>query len=404
MSKLKVLDLFAGCGGFSCGFLMTDKYEIVSAVEFNKSAAETYSKNHTNTKVYLADIQKIDILKFKEENPNIDVVIGGPPCQGFSVAGKRNSEDKRNLLPFEYIKFISEIKPKAFVMENVKGLISMNNGEVLKNIISNLKELNYNVIFKVLNTNDYNVPQIRERIFVVGIRKDLNKTFTFPEKSSFKPTLFNAIGDIEKTGTFEEIGIHNHNNLKKVNEELYFKLGEGNLLCDTRHGKNHVHSWEINLKGECSDKELSILNAIAENRRKKIYGKKDGNPLSLTDIKNLVGFDNLENEINSLINKEYLSKIGDKYDIHDRKINMGLRIFDRNKPINTITTQSGENSTYAHYSQPRNLTVRELARIQTFPDEFIFYGNIKEQETQIGNAVPPKMAKEIAEQLWKNIF
>lgn len=396
---LNVLDLFAGCGGFSCGFLITGKYNIVSAVEFNKDAALTYKKNHPNTTVYEKDIRELDCSEFK----NIDVIIGGPPCQGFSVAGKRNTEDPRNLLPYEYIRFVKELRPKAFVLENVKGMLSMNNGETFKDIVEKFKELEYEVSFQLLDISKYNVPQVRERIFIVGIRKDLNKTFSFPKSIDTTLTLFNAIGDIEETGNYETTNMYNHEIFTKVDENLYNLLGEGNMLCDTRHGSIHKHSWEINLKGETTQKEKDILNAIAENRRKKIYGLKDGNPLSVGTIKELSGHDDIAEELKDLLNKEYLSKIGDKYDIHDRKINMGLRIFDRNKPMNTITTQSGSNSTYAHYSKPRNLTVRELARIQTFPDNFIFYGNIKEQERQIGNAVPPVLASYIAEELHKSL-
>lgn len=396
---LNVLDLFAGCGGFSCGFLMSGKYNIVSAVEFNKDAALTYRNNHPLTTMYEKDIRELNCNDFK----NIDVIIGGPPCQGFSVAGKRNTEDPRNLLPYEYIRFVKEIRPKAFVLENVKGMLSMNNGETFTDIVNNLKELDYNVSYKLLDISKYNVPQVRERIFIVGIRKDLNKTFSFPEPVNTSLTLFNAIGDIEETGSYEITNMHNHEIVTQVDTTLYHLLGEGNMLCDTRHGSMHKHSWEINLKGETTQKQKDLLNAIAENRRKKIYGHKDGNPLSIETIKELSGHTEITDELEDLLNKEYLSKIGDKYDIHDRKINMGLRIFNRNKPMNTITTQSGSNSTYAHYSQPRNLTVRELARIQTFPDNFIFYGSIKEQERQIGNAVPPILANYIAEELYKNL-
>lgn len=404
MQKLNVLDLFAGCGGFSCGFMQSEKYNILSAVEFNKAAANTYRLNHPDTKVYETDIKQIDIKKFKEENPNIDIIIGGPPCQGFSVAGKRDPDDLRNTLPYEYIKFVEEIQPKAFIMENVKGILSLSQGTVFNNICSLLESAGYNIVHKVVDISKFNVPQIRERVLVVGIRKDLEKTFIFPDISLPTPTLYNAIGDIEQTGTYEEIGIYNHDFFTKVDETLYNLLGEGNFLCDTRHGKNHIHSWEIELKGSCSEKEIKILNAIAENRRKKIYGPKDGNPLSVETICSLTNLSNIFDELESLVSKKYLDKIGDKYDIHDRKINMGLRLFNRNNPINTITTQSGSNSTYAHYSQPRNLTVRELARVQTFPDTFIFTGTIKEQETQIGNAVPPQLAYYISTSLYEQLL
>lgn len=403
MRKLNVIDLFAGCGGFSCGFLQTGKFNIISAVEFNKSAATTYRNNHKETKLYETDIKIIDIEEFKSQNQQVDIIIGGPPCQGFSVAGKRNINDMRNTLPYEYIKFVKELQPTAFIMENVKGILSLNNGKIFNNIISELENAGYNVVYQVVDISKFGVPQIRERVLVVGIKKEYNKFFSFPTVFVEEKTLYDAIGDIEKTGDYSSTGINNHEYFTKVDETLYALLGEGNFLCDTRHGKSHIHSWEIRLKGECTEREINILNAISENRRKKIYGPKDGNPLSVDTIKSLTGYSEISNELQSLVSKQYLDKIEEKYDIHDRKINMGLRIFDRNKPINTITTQSGSNSTYAHYSQPRNLTVREMARVQTFPDSFIFFGSIKEQETQIGNAVPPQLAFHIANELYTQL-
>lgn len=402
MSKLKVLDLFAGCGGFSCGFLSTNKYEIISAVEFNSSAANTYLKNHTTTKMHLSDIKDLKTEDFISDN--IDIIIGGPPCQGFSVAGKRKITDLRNSLPYEYIRFVKDLQPKAFIMENVKGILSLDNGKIFSSIVENLTLAGYKVKYKLIDISKFAVPQLRERVIVVGIRNDIEKEFLFPEPNLEVKTLYNAIGDIENTGSYNETNQYNHESYTGVDSRLYNLLGEGKMLCDTRHGSLHIHSWEISLKGTCSANELLILNMISENRRKKIYGNKDGNPLSTETIKTLTGLNDISVELEHLVEMEYLSKINDKYDIHDRKINMGLRIFDRNKPINTITTQSGSNSTYAHYSQPRNLTVRELARVQTFPDNFIFYGSIKEQETQIGNAVPPELARHIALALHKTLL
>lgn len=400
MSKIKVMDLFAGCGGFSCGFEMTHNFEIAYAIEFNKTAAFTYSHNHKGTTVIEKDIKTVDANFFVDKG--IDVIIGGPPCQGFSVAGKRDLRDIRNTLPFEYIRFVKAIQPKVFVLENVKGLLSFANGKIFETILSELKNLKYKVSYKVLNTYNYSVPQTRERVFIVGVRKDLKKDFVFPTPSENKKSLEDVIGDIVNTGSYEETKQHNHDNINLLDENLYNKLGEGNLLCDVRHGKNHIHSWEIELKGKCTPKELLILNTISENRRKKQYGEKDGNPLTKDNIIELTKLKNIDDELEHLTKLKYLSKIDEnKYDIHDRKINMGLRIFNGKEPINTITTQSGEHSTYAHYKKPRNLTIRELARIQTFPDNFIFYGNIKQMETQIGNAVPPLMAKRIAEEIEK---
>jgi len=396
----KVLDLFSGCGGFSNGFIKQN-FTIKGAIEFDKEIALTYQKNHPDTKIFIGDIRKLNIEEVKNELGDIDVIIGGPPCQGFSIAGKRDINDQRNTLPLEFIKYVEYFNPKIFVMENVKGLVSMDKGRVLKHFLEQFEAIGYKVKYKVLNCSDYEVPQIRERIFIVGVRNDIPLDFSFPEKSERIITLGEAIGDIEQIGSFEETQQYNHDMYFPVDKKTYELLGEGNFLCDLRHGENHVHSWEISLKGECSPKETSILNAISENRRKKKYGNKDGNPLSIEDIKELTNYDDISSEIKNLIRMEYLEEIDGKYDIHDRKINIGLRIFDRNKPVNTITTLSGANSSYAHYSQPRNFTVREVARLQTFDDNFIFYGNISSQYRQVGNAVPPKMAEKIAEQVKK---
>lgn len=396
----KVLDLFSGCGGFSNGFIKQN-FTIKGAIEFDKEIALTYQKNHPDTKIFIGDIRKLNIEEVKNELGDIDVIIGGPPCQGFSIAGKRDINDQRNTLPLEFIKYVEYFNPKIFVMENVKGLVSMDKGRVLKHFLEQFEAIGYKVKYKVLNCSDYEVPQIRERIFIVGVRNDIPLDFSFPEKSERIITLGEAIGDIEQIGSFEETQQYNHDMYFPVDKRTYELLGEGNFLCDLRHGENHVHSWEISLKGECSPKEISILNAISENRRKKKYGNKDGNPLSIEDIKELTNYDDISSEIKNLIRMEYLEEIDGKYDIHDRKINIGLRIFDRNKPVNTITTLSGANSSYAHYSQPRNFTVREVARLQTFDDNFIFYGNISSQYRQVGNAVPPKMAEKIAEQVKK---
>lgn len=393
-----VLDLFAGCGGFSNGFIKKN-FTIKGAIEVDKDIALTYRKNHSDTKLFIGDIRKLNIEDVRNELGDIDVIIGGPPCQGFSVAGKRDVNDQRNTLPLEFIKYVDYFKPKIFVMENVKGLISMDKGRVLKHFIERFEAIGYKVKYELLNCADYEIPQTRERIFVVGVREDINIEFSFPSKSKTMITLGEAIGDIEQVGTFEETNQHNHDMFFPVDRRTYELLGEGNFLCDLRHGENHVHSWEISLKGECSQKEMDILNAISENRRKKKYGNKDGNPLSIEDILELTNYDDIRNEIENLLRMRYIGKIDGKYDIHDRKINIGLRIFDRDKPVNTITTLSGANSSYAHYSQPRNFTVREVARLQTFDDDFIFYGSIRSQYKQVGNAVPPKIAEKIAEQV-----
>lgn len=394
----KVLDLFSGAGGFSCGFEQAG-FKTIGAIEFDKQAAQTFKENHKDAKVFIDDIRNLHPEDIEDKIGIPDVIIGGPPCQGFSVAGKRDLNDQRNTLPLEYIRFIKHFKPKIFVLENVKGMISMDKGNLLKFFIQEFEKLGYTVQSKLVEAIKHEVPQLRERLFIVGVRNDIDISFSYPQELNSYLTLEDAIGDIEETGTFEEVGVHNHDMCFPVDDTIYFKLMEGKFLCDVRHGQDHVHSWEIELKGECSSKELDILNAISENRRKKKYGPKDGNPLLEETIQSLTGYDDIKEELTKLVKSEYLEKIGDKYDIHDRKVSAGLRRFHRNNPVNTITTQSGKNSPYAHYSQPRNFTVREVARLQTFPDEFIFKGSIPAQYRQVGNAVPPKLGEKIGEQI-----
>lgn len=392
-----VLDIFSGAGGFSIGFEQAG-FHSVAAVEFDKHAAHTYAQNHPHAHVFNEDICKLDIREVENIVGRPDVVIGGFPCQGFSVAGKRDPLDPRNRLPLEAIRYVRHFQPKLFVMENVKGLLSMEKGETLKFFVEEFERAGYRVRYQLLKAVEYRVPQLRERLIIVGIRNDLSGTYEFPLAVKPEMTLYEAIHDIETPGSYEETGQHNHEFYTEVDKYLHESLGEGKFLCDVRHGEEHVHSWEIGLKGECSQREELILNAISENRRRKEFGPKDGNPLSEETICRLSGLEDIRDELTHLIEMEYLEECGDKYDIHDRKVSSGLRRFSRFKPLNTITTMSGVKSPYAHYSHARNFTVRELARVQTFPDDFVFHGPILAQYRQVGNAVPPAMAKAVAEE------
>lgn len=396
----KVLDIFSGAGGFSRGFEQAG-FQTIGAIEFDRHAAETYQANHPEAKVYVGDILSVDIEKVKEEIGSPDIIVGGFPCQGFSIAGKRDPNDPRNQLPLEAIRYVSYFQPKLFIMENVKGLLSMEGGKTIEFFLKEFSEAGYRVSHRLLKAVEHEVPQLRERLFIVGVRADIEDDFDFPLPSNVIVPMGAYIEGIEETGNFEETGLYNHDFYTEIDAALYNRLEEGQFLCDVRHGSEHVHSWEIELKGTVSQIEKEILNAVAENRRKKIYGPKDGNPLTVETIQELTGYKNIQHELDTLCEKEYLERMENKYDIHDRKVNAGLRIFSRDKPINTITTLSGTRSPYVHYQNPRGYTVRELARLQTFPDDFIFYGPINAQFKQVGNAVPPLLARKIAEQVKK---
>ena len=173
---MKVIDLFAGCGGLSLGFEMAG-FEIPLAIEKDEWASETYRYNHKNTNVITKDITEItNPLELLPPNTEIDGIIGGPPCQGFSLSGNRDPKDPRNSLFMDFVRFVKAFKPNFFVMENVTGILSMKtkNGELVKDLIyEEYKKAGYNLDVKILNAAEYGVPQTRIRVFFIGIRKDL---------------------------------------------------------------------------------------------------------------------------------------------------------------------------------------------------------------------------------------
>ena len=191
--KVKVISLFSGSGGLDLGFLETGKFEIIYANDFNYQACETYTHNIGNH-IVCEDISKLKNL------PKADVIIGGPPCQGFSTANpSRSFDDPRNQLFKEYARIIKEVQPKVFLMENVSGMVTMQNGKVFELIRKELSNCGYKLSYKLLNARDYGVPQSRRRMIVIGVRNDINFEFEFP-----KPT-------------------HNEDNYKTVGEVLIKK-------------------------------------------------------------------------------------------------------------------------------------------------------------------------------------
>lgn len=323
MKKYTYIDLFSGAGGMSLGFDNAG-FKNLFAIEFNKNFAETYKKNFPNHQLIVDDIKNVteqqihDIIK----NKRVDVVIGGPPCQGFSIAGNigRNFiDDDRNRLFKEFVRFVNCLKPKIFILENVKAMESHNHGKTIKEIISSFEQIGYKVKYKVLNAADYGVPQERRRIFLVGM---LGKnTFKYPEKEQKVVTVKEAIGDLPKLKSGETSNIPNHNAMSHTKQML----------------------------------------------EKMIYVKDGGNRYDIPAV--------------------LRPKSGDsrKYIRYNSK-----------KPSVCVT---GDMRKIFHYEQNRALTCRELARLQTFPDSFIFYGNTGNIQQQIGNAVPVLLAYKIALQV-----
>lgn len=321
MKMYKYIDLFAGAGGMSLGFDNAE-FENVLAVEYDKCFAETYSFNFPKHNLKVADIKSISNEEIKKivGNNKIDVIIGGPPCQGFSIAGKigRNFiDDERNELFKEFVRFVEVVKPRIFVMENVAALKTHNKGKTIEEIIKEFEKIGYTVKCDVLNAVNYGVPQQRRRIFVIGTLSKENK-FIFPKKTSKKMTIKEALKGLPKLESGETSDIPNHNAMN--------------------HSKQMLEKMSY-------VKDGGDRNDIPEDIR-----PKSG------DIRKYIRYNS-------------------------------------NEPSICIT---GDMRKVFHFDQNRALTGRELARIQTFPDDFIFKGNAGKVQQQIGNAVPPKLAFQIA--------
>jgi len=338
-----VLDLFCGAGGLSLGFSKAG-YNIVAGIDSNKQFLETYKNNFRNANAILADLSDPSILKQPEIKGllknKIDVLIGGPPCQGFSIAGKRLVDDPRNILYKIYISFIEKINPTAILMENVPTLKSLYGGRIYNDIINEFEQHNYIVKDFTLNAADYGVPQSRKRIFFVALRKPYR--FKIPAPTTIFNQITNemAISDLPLLNNTPGDDVSDYIGEPKNDYQIMIRDGSPELF-------NH---WRV----EHKTRTIEIIKQVPDG----------GN------YKNL---------------PEHLQKT--------RNVNIAWTRMNSKKPCFTI--DAGHNHHF-HYEANRVPTVRESARIQSFPDTFRFFGNKTNQFKQVGNAVPPILAEKLA--------
>lgn len=423
MKKYRVLSMFSGAGGMDIGFLQAG-FEIVWANDCFKEAIDSYKAN-IDENIVSGDITQIS----SDDMPNdIDVVIGGFPCQGFSVANTRRSmEDKRNFLYKELLRVISDKQPKFFMAENVKGLLSMEKGKVIDMIVNDFTKLGYKVNYKVVNAAEYGVPQTRERVIIMGNRIGVDNVF--PVKTHFvegiteenlKDSLLPAITTEQAIGFLSDYRLTN--NEFSVDKAAYIKYAKEKGLADP----DEFLGW---LGVKPADKTLTIRNHIAaENVADTFWGRKyDVNQHDICDylkywrdksgwttkaVDDHFGYaytaghwfrkDNNSGSIPKPEDWWELKKIlgfDDKYDKQvttmvekDIKFEQSLRITNWDRPSDTITATSPE----IHVNRKRRLSARECAIIQTFPLDYVFQGSLNRIYTQIGNAVPVKLGKELA--------
>lgn len=339
---MNVLDLFSGAGGLSYGFEMAG-FNILLGIDNDEAALNTFKLNHKDSQTLNCDITKVTYeneIKSLIGNKKIDVIVGGPPCQGMSLSGPRKFEDPRNRLYLSYIRLVKEIKPKAFVIENVTGIISLFKGQIKDHIIEEFTKMGYKVQFKTLIASDYGVPQNRKRVIFVGTLED---GFSFPEPVDYTVTTEMSISDLPP---------------------LEYELGEeeADYLTQPQNDYQKImrsNSWKVynHIAANHSDRVKEIIALVPDG----------GN------------YKDLPEELRGT-----------------RKFNVAWTRFPSNRPSPTIDTGHRH---HFHYKFNRVPTVRESARLQSFPDDFIFTGNKTQQFRQVGNAVPPIMAKAIADSL-----
>ena len=354
MEKYNVIDLFCGCGGFSRGF-QDAGFNVRFAVDLWKDATVTYKKNFPDTVVLNENILNVTgqkILELTGMKPGeLDVIIGGPPCQGFSVSGKRMIDDERNKLYKSFVELVSELQPKVFVMENVPGLVRLFKGQVCEQVLEDFTKIGYTVKYQILSADNYGVPQQRRRVFFIGLNDG-----KFKDPSAFVyPTPTTGIGELIPALT-----------CKDAISDLDFVPDDEVLGEDIPYTLPPQCEYQKMMR----DGSRSILNhsiTLHTARTKEIIAMvPDGG-----------NYKDLPEELWST-----------------RKVHIAWTRMDSQKPCFTIDT--GHNHHF-HYRANRVPTVRESARIQSFPDTFEFIGIKTSQLKQVGNAVPPLLAKALAE-------
>lgn len=347
------IDIFSGAGGLSLGAEMAG-IKIRYAIEINQSAAATFKLNHPNAKVLNQDIKKISLKSFEDNIKEVFIIIGGPPCQGFSLSNTRtrNMDNPNNMLFKQFVRLVEEINPKWFLFENVWGITNINKGDVMRTIQLCFEKIGYKVFPKVLKASDFGVPQNRERFFMVGNRLGID--FQFPKPfTSPKISVWDAISDLPE-------------------------LSNGELL--------DIGEYTVSI--DRASEYQKLMRAKSKNPQQNYVSR--NNDLVIKRYSHIPQGGNWEN-----IPDDLMTNYADKARCHS-----GIyRRLKADQP--SVVISNYRKSMLIHPKQDRGLSVREAARIQSFPDNFIFKGPLSHIQQQIGNAVPPLLAKAVIKQIIK---
>ena len=392
--KYTFIDLFAGCGGLSEGFYM-ENFEALAHVEIDSVACKTlktrmdyYGYNNSDSAVLEADITSPDIIQCIEKvvnNKAVDVIIGGPPCQSFSSLGRAKDDngmknDPRNYLFESYVKILNHFLPKFFVFENVTGLLTATlNGEHIVNRIKNELSKHYKVKLEVLNSANYGVPQIRKRVIIIGVREDIpldiDAVYSSVVKTHYDPEMAKE----------DRKGLRRYVTVRDAIEELPKVLpGQGSKSISFASKRNNAFLRKIVKKNS-----HVLLDHVARN-----HNEKDIERYRVMSKEHWTFQEMLQNRPD--LNHEKQRVFGNSYTVQWWDL--------PSKTIIAHLYKDGNQFIHPDYTQGRSFTVREAARIQSFPDDFVFEGARTDQFKQIGNAVPPLLANAIAKALKQQLI
>lgn len=430
--KFTFIDLFAGIGGFRIALEKLGG-QCLGYSEIDKQAIKVYQQNFIS---YLNkdEIELGDIRKIRELPSDVDVVVGGVPCQPWSVAGcLKGFEDPRGKLWFDVIRLVSKSKPKAFIFENVSGLASPKNRENLELILQELEDTGYCMKWKVLNAYDFGLPQNRDRVFIVGIRNDIERCqgYQFPNPLNIHPKVLDIVDEFKNIKAVEKVKLDPHTLFQGVippSRTRFQKDDELNdffIFSDLRNGHTTIHSWDII---KTSDREKMICLTLLKHRRSKKYGDKDGNPLSFENFREILP-DIEINELNMLVDKGIFRWTDNrKYEFVNSKNMTGINdiyriILPTADIFPTLTATGGKDyiaTVSIHASHPEEykklflekiyqpkkyipITAKHACKLQGFPANFAYHKKDEVAKKQFGNAVPIPVVEYVAKELLRII-
>lgn len=431
----RVVSVFSGCGGLDYGFKQAG-FQLTYACDNDPAAVDCYARN-IDRNVFVRDVRSDEFHADVAELGNCEVVLGGFPCQGFSKAGPKKVDDERNLLYLEMKRVVAKLSPQLFIAENVDGLTQNFRGSYVRRIITDFKDIGYDVDHMLLDAASFGIPQHRRRIFFVGVRDgmipfkwpisthhveprngesrvDSNLSLfdvrdnSGPQKLKPCVSIRDAISDLLELDDVSP----DHQVTKvwpKQYENIIRRIDEGQKLCNVRHAKSSVYTWRIpEVFGAVTPRETFILETISRNRRHKKYGDvPNGNPLDIEVIQRLSELDEIRPDIHALLNKGYLKEVDGKYDLKGAMFCSGL--FKRpqwDAPAPTVLTNFHNPRYFLHPKRDRPFSLRECARLQTFPDDFRFVSenvSLVDGYRLVGNAVPPQLSALFAEEAMRSV-